>query len=56
MKSSKGRCIYQFHANPRNPEMMAALAVAVAELNRRGLRRGEQRLAFEILQTLARGL
>lgn len=55
MRSSKERCVYLFHDNPRHPELMAALAGAVAEINRRKLRRGKQLLVFEILPTPARG-
>ena len=49
VRSTKTQCTYQFHANPRNPELMAALDEAVAELSQRALRRGKQRLVFEIL-------
>lgn len=55
VRSSVDRCIYQFHANPRHPALMAEVATAVANINRRGLRRGKQTLAFEILTETARG-
>jgi len=48
VRSSPERCLYQLHANPRHPTLMAALQAAVAEINRRDLRRGGQRLLFEI--------
>lgn len=55
MRSSKERCVYLLHDNPRHPDLMASLAVAVAEINRRKLRRGKQLLVFEILRMPARG-
>jgi len=48
VRSSPERCLYQLHANPRNPTLMAALQTAVAEINHRGLRRGQQRLQFSV--------
>lgn len=55
VRSTSARCLYQFHANPRHPELMAMVTAAVAELNLRGLCRGKQRLAFEVLAGKARG-
>ncbi len=55
MRSNKERCVYLLHDNPRHPELMASLAVAVAEINRRQLRRGKRLLVFEILRMPARG-
>jgi hypothetical protein len=55
VRSSATRCVYQFHPNPRNPALMADVAVAVAAINLRGLRRGRQRLVFEVLPVAVRG-
>ena len=49
VRTTSGRCLHQLHANPRNPALMADLALAVEELNRRQLHRGRQRQVFEIL-------
>jgi hypothetical protein len=55
VRSSANRCVYQFHPNPRNPALMADVAVAVTAINLRGLRRGRQRLVFEVLPVAVRG-
>ncbi len=55
MRTTANRCLYQFHPNPRNPDQMAALALAVVELNRRTLHRGKRRLEFELLLAAPRG-
>ena len=49
MRTNDVRCLYQIHTNPRNPALMISVAAAVAEINRRGLRRGKLRLEFEVL-------
>jgi len=41
--------IYQLHANRRQPEQMARLAAALAELNRRKIYRDDERLVFELI-------
>ena len=46
---SQSRCLYQVAANPRQPERTAQLTKAVAEINRRQIRRGEQLLQFEVV-------
>jgi hypothetical protein len=48
VRSSRDRCVFQVRSNPRNPKLMAQLAAAVAEINGRSIRRGEQLLVFEI--------
>lgn len=55
VRSNAQRRLYQFHANPRHPALMADVAVAVAAINLRGLRCGEQRLVFELLTVPVRG-
>ena len=55
VRSSARRCLFQIHTNARNPQLMAKVAVAVAEINRRELRRGKQRLVFELLPSGGRG-
>jgi hypothetical protein len=52
VRSTVRRRLYQFHANSRHPALMADLAVAVAEVNRRGLRCDKQRLVFELLEAV----
>lgn len=49
LRSSPTRCVFQIHPNPRNPKLTAEVATAVAEINRRELRRGKQRLVFEVV-------
>ena len=46
---------YQLHANPRRPGLMDDLREACAELTRRRLRSGKQRLVFEFLDAPDRG-
>lgn len=46
---------YQLHANPRRPELMEHLREACAEITRRRLRSGKQRLVFELLDAAATG-
>jgi len=41
--------VYQLHANLRQPEQMARLAAALAELNRRKICRDDERLVFELI-------
>lgn len=55
MRTTADRCLDQFHPNPRNPDQMAALALAATELNRRALHRGKRRLEFELLPAATRG-
>jgi hypothetical protein len=43
----KRRC--QIHANPRQPALMARLATAIAEVNRRAITQGERALVFELV-------
>lgn len=50
VRSTVRRRLYQIHANSRHPALMADLAVAVAEVNRRELRCDKQRLVFEVLE------
>jgi hypothetical protein len=48
VRSTRRRRLFQLHANPRQPGHMAHLARAVAEINRRQIRRGGQLLVFEL--------
>ena len=55
VRSSARRLAFQIHPNARNPKLMAEVATAVAEINRRGLHRGQQLLTFEILPAAGGG-
>jgi hypothetical protein len=48
VRSTQRRRLFQLQANPRQPSHMAHLARAVAEINRRQIRRGGQLLVFEL--------
>ena len=53
---TRGHCrIFQIHANRRQPEQMARLAAALAEMNRRKISRHHQLLVFELLDLKAGG-
>ncbi|MFZ5785735.1 MAG: hypothetical protein ACOY3Y_04760 [Acidobacteriota bacterium] len=41
--------VYQIHANRRQPELMARLAAALAEVNRRKIIRADELLVFELV-------
>ena len=49
MRSNPRQCTYEIQANRRQPETMRRLGRAVAEINRRGLRRGKQKLRFVLI-------
>lgn len=55
VRTTKARCLYQIHPNPRHAALMADLVLAVADLNRRALRRDTQRLEFEFLAPTSSG-
>jgi hypothetical protein len=48
VRTTRRRRLFQLQANPRQPGHMAHLARAVAEINRRQIRRGGQLLVFEL--------
>ena len=49
MRCTSGQCVYEIEANPRQPEHMARLRRAVAEMNRRKLKQGKQLLRFVVI-------
>jgi len=55
VRSTTQRCVYQFHANPRHPALMADVTAAVAVINLRRLRRGKQLLVFEVVPAAVHG-
>lgn len=55
LRTSRSTWLVQVQANPRNPQLMRHIEAAVAEVNKRELRRGQQRVVFEILPTAGGG-
>lgn len=55
VRTTADRRLFQIHANRRQPERMAQLAVALAEVNRRQLRQGKRLLEFEVIEGGWRG-
>lgn len=49
IRSDLRTCVYEIQANPRQPKLMQEVQRAVAEVNRRGLKRDGQVLRFELL-------
>ena len=49
IRCTPGHCVYEIEVNPRQPEHMARLWRAVAEMNRRKLKRGKQLLRFVVI-------
>ena len=49
VRTTKHRCVYEIHANQRQPERMAQLRAALDQINSRGIRRGERQLVFDLI-------
>lgn len=49
VRTSPRRVLHQIHTNPRQPTRMDDLRRACEVINERGLRRGERRLVFEVI-------
>jgi hypothetical protein len=50
VRTTKHRCLYEIHGNPRQPQRMAQLRAALDEMNRRHIKRGKQRLVFDLVE------
>ncbi len=49
------RCLYELHANPRQPKRMEKLAAALQEINKRKIRRDDRLLVFKLVDIPDRG-
>jgi len=50
VRTTPSRRLYRIHPNPRQPALMAHLAEALDEINRREIRQGERLLVFELAE------
>ena len=55
VRTTKTRRLFQIHANPRQPALMAQLAEALVEVNGRKIRQGKRLLVFELVEPGKRG-
>ena len=51
VRTTKTTRLIQIHANPRQPARMKQLHAAMAEVNRRALQSGKNKLRFELVDT-----
>ncbi len=55
VRTTRRRCLYELHANPRQPVRMAQLAAALEEVTERRLHRGDRLLVFRLVDPVKPG-